>query len=180
MGKDRISTLALSTQHFLESMTIAATIKPDLAGLLPEEVQAVLADHFAARGQARYRAGQVARWLYERLAGSFDEMTDLPAAEREALKEAFDLTAPAVAKLSRSVDGTAKHLWRLKDGELIESVLIPTPSRLTLCISSQAGCAMACSARARSWRSTAAPAAGRTTTATARSATSSSWGWASR
>jgi 23S rRNA (adenine2503-C2)-methyltransferase len=132
-------------------MTITATIKPDLAGLLPEEVQAVLADHFAARGQARYRAGQVARWLYERLAGSFDEMTDLPAAEREALKESFDLTAPAVAKLSRSVDGTAKHLWRLHDGELIESVLIPTTSRLTLCISSQAGCAMACSFCATGW-----------------------------
>ena len=146
--------MALGTQHLalsFESMTIAATIKPDLAGLLPEEVQAVLADHFAARGQARYRAGQVARWLYERLAGSFDEMTDLPAAEREALKEAFDLTAPAVAKLSRSVDGTAKHLWRLKDGELIESVLIPTSSRLTLCISSQAGCAMACSFCATGW-----------------------------
>ena len=132
-------------------MTVAATLKPDLAGLLPEEADAVLAGHFAARGQPRYRAGQVRKWLYERLAGSFDEMTDLPAAEREALKEAFDLTAPAVARLSRSTDGTAKHLWRLKDGELIESVLIPTPSRLTLCISSQAGCAMACSFCATGW-----------------------------
>ena len=132
-------------------MTVAATIKPDLAGLLPEEVEGVLGDHFAARGQARYRTGQVTKWLYERLAGSFEEMTDLPAAEREALKEAFELTAPAVAKLSRSVDGTAKHLWRLKDGELIESVLIPTPTRLTLCISSQAGCAMACSFCATGW-----------------------------
>lgn len=132
-------------------MTVAATIKPDLVGLLPEEVEGVLGDHFAARGQARYRAGQVTKWLYERLAGSFEEMTDLPAAEREALKEAFEITAPAVAKLSRSVDGTAKHLWRLKDGELIESVLIPTSTRLTLCISSQAGCAMACSFCATGW-----------------------------
>ena len=132
-------------------MTVAATIKPDLAGLLPEDAEAMLKEHFARRGQARYRAGQVAKWIYERLAGGFDEMTDLPSAEREALKESFELTAPAVAKLSRSVDGTAKHLWRLKDGELIESVLIPTPSRLTLCISSQAGCAMACSFCATGW-----------------------------
>ncbi|HSU12793.1 23S rRNA (adenine(2503)-C(2))-methyltransferase RlmN [Longimicrobium sp.] len=132
-------------------MTVTATIKPDLAGLLPEDAEAMLKQHFAERGQAKYRAGQVAKWLYERLASGFDEMTDLPAAEREALKEKFELSSPAVAKLSRSVDGTAKHLWRLKDGELIESVLIPTPSRLTLCISSQAGCAMACSFCATGW-----------------------------
>jgi 23S rRNA (adenine2503-C2)-methyltransferase len=131
--------------------TVAATIRPDLAGLLPDEAEAVLSAHFAGRGQPKYRAKQVVKWVYERLAGGFEEMTDLPAAERDALKEAFELTAPAVAKLSRSVDGTAKHLWRLKDGELIESVLIPTPSRLTLCISSQAGCAMACSFCATGW-----------------------------
>jgi 23S rRNA (adenine2503-C2)-methyltransferase len=129
----------------------AAALKPDLAGLLPEEAAEVLARHFAGRGQPKYRAGQVVKWLYERLALSFDEMTDLPAAEREALKEAFTLCSPAVAKLSRSVDGTAKHLWRLGDGELIESVLIPTPRRLTLCISSQAGCAMACTFCATGW-----------------------------
>ena len=129
----------------------AATLHPDLVGLLPEEAEGVLREHFAARGQPKYRAGQVAKWLYERLALSFDEMTDLPAAEREALKDAFTLTAPVAAKTSRSTDGTAKHLWRLQDGELIESVLIPTPTRLTLCISSQAGCAMACTFCATGW-----------------------------
>jgi len=146
-----VQDLGLRTRDFFSNMSIAATIKPDLAGLLPEDAQAVLQEHFARRGQAKYRAAQVLKWVYERLAGEFDEMTDLPAAERAALKESFDLTSPAVAKLSRSVDGTAKHLWRLKDGELIESVLIPTPSRLTLCISSQAGCAMACSFCATGW-----------------------------
>ena len=132
-------------------MTVAAAIQPDLAGLLPEEAEGVLRAHFAARGQPKYRAAQVVKWVFERLALSFDEMTDLPAAEREALKEAFQLTSPAVARLSRSVDGTAKHLWRLADGELIESVLIPTTTRLTLCISSQAGCAMACTFCATGW-----------------------------
>ena len=108
--------------------------RPDLVGLLPEEADAAVRAHFAARGQPAYRAGQVVRWLYERGAFSFAEMTDLPQAERAALAEAFAFTAPEPAKVSRSVDGTAKHLWRLDDGELIESVLIPTPTRLTLCI----------------------------------------------
>jgi 23S rRNA (adenine2503-C2)-methyltransferase len=129
----------------------ASETKTDLVGLLPEEAEAALVEHFSRRGQPRYRARQVLGWLYERLAFGFEEMSDLPRAERDALARAFDFTAPEVAKLSRSTDGTAKHLWRLGDGELIESVLIPTSTRLTLCISSQAGCAMACSFCATGW-----------------------------
>ncbi len=125
--------------------------RPDLVGMLPDEAGEALRAHFAARGHPAYRAGQVVRWLYERGAASFAEMTDLPQGERAALAEAFDFTAPEAARVSRSVDGTAKHLWRLADGELIESVLIPTPTRLTLCISSQAGCAMACTFCATGW-----------------------------
>lgn len=132
-------------------MSADAPIKPDLAGLLPEDAEAALRAHFAARGQPPYRVGQVVRWLYEREAFSFDAMTDLPAAERAALAEAFTLCAPEAAKISKSTDGTAKHLWRLSDGELIESVLIPTKTRLTLCVSSQAGCAMACAFCATGW-----------------------------
>lgn len=127
------------------------TSLPDLVGLPPEEAEARLAGHFAARGQPRYRTAQVLGWLYTRDAEDFEAMTNLPAAERAALAEAFAFTAPEAAKVSRSADGTAKHLWRLADGELIESVLIPAPSRLTLCISSQAGCAMACSFCATGW-----------------------------
>jgi 23S rRNA (adenine2503-C2)-methyltransferase len=124
---------------------------PDLVGMVPEEAEAALGEHFATRGQPGYRVGQVLRWVYERGAFGFGDMTDLPQAERAALAEAFAFTAPEPAKVSRSVDGTAKHLWRLADGELIESVLIPTPTRLTLCISSQAGCAMACTFCATGW-----------------------------
>jgi len=130
-------------------ITIAA--RTDLVGSTPEEAQEALASHFAARGQPGYRVGQVQRWLYERLAPSFEAMTDLPAAERAALARDFSFTSLEAAKVSRSRDGTAKHLWRLADGELIESVLIPTPKRLTLCISSQAGCAMACTFCATGW-----------------------------
>lgn len=129
-----------------------AVEKPDLVGMQREEAAAVLAAHFATRGQRQFRVGQTLAWLYERVALSFDEMTDLSVAERSALGDAFELTAPAPASVARSTDGTAKHLWRLADGELVESVLIPAADgRLTLCISSQAGCAMACVFCATGW-----------------------------
>jgi 23S rRNA (adenine2503-C2)-methyltransferase len=123
----------------------------ELVGLLPEDAERLVSAHFVERGQPAYRAAQVLGWLYERDAMSFDAMSNLPASERAALADRFAFTAPEAAKVSRSTDGTAKHLWRLADGELIESVLIPTPDRLTLCISSQAGCAMACTFCATGW-----------------------------
>jgi 23S rRNA (adenine2503-C2)-methyltransferase len=129
----------------------ALATRPDLLGLTPEEVEQALAGHFSARGQPAYRVRQVTDWIFERRARSFDEMTNLPRAEREALADHFAMTALAASRTSRSSDGTTKHLWRLDDGELIESVLIPTAKRLTLCISSQAGCAMACSFCATGW-----------------------------
>jgi 23S rRNA (adenine2503-C2)-methyltransferase len=125
--------------------------RPDLLSLPREAVEAELAAHFAARGVRSFRVRQVAGWLYERDATSFEEMTDLPAVERAALGERFRLTVAEAAEAARSADGTVKHLWRLADGELIESVLIPAPERLTLCVSSQAGCAMACVFCATGW-----------------------------
>ncbi|HEX6070054.1 MAG TPA: hypothetical protein VFZ18_09520, partial [Longimicrobiaceae bacterium] len=101
---------------------ITVATRPDLLDATAVAAEEALATHFAGRRQPAYRVRQVMAWLYERLALSFEEMTDLPRAEREALAEAFTLTAPETAKLSRSRDGTAKHLWRLADGELIESV----------------------------------------------------------
>jgi 23S rRNA (adenine2503-C2)-methyltransferase len=120
------------------------TNKPDLLGMTPEEMDEALGRHFDARGQPRYRANQVRRWVLEGLAEDFEAMTDLPREERESLAHSFSLAEPECAVVSRSSDGTVKHLWRLADGELVESVLIPTEERLTLCISSQAGCGMGC------------------------------------
>jgi 23S rRNA (adenine2503-C2)-methyltransferase len=130
---------------------MTSELRPDLLSLTPDELRAVLTAHFAGRGQPKYRAGQVERWLYERLARSADEMTDLPEGERTALAEAFRIAEPVAQTVQRSSDGTVKHLWRLEDGELVESVLIPTDRRLTLCISSQAGCAMGCTFCATGW-----------------------------
>jgi 23S rRNA (adenine2503-C2)-methyltransferase len=120
------------------------TMTPELLGLVPDDLDGILEAHFRARGQPAYRARQVRSWVLEKLAPDFESMTDLPKTERDALSRAFTLTEGDLATLSRSGDGTVKHLWRLEDGELVESVLIPTDDRLTLCISSQAGCGMGC------------------------------------
>jgi 23S rRNA (adenine2503-C2)-methyltransferase len=125
--------------------------RPDLVGLSPDEVAIALREHFDARGVPGYRVRQVLAWLHERDAPDFATMTDLPVAEREALGRAFRLSSPRAATTSRSTDGTVKHLWQFDDGETIESVLIPSGSRLTLCMSSQAGCAMACVFCATGW-----------------------------
>jgi 23S rRNA (adenine2503-C2)-methyltransferase len=116
----------------------------DLLSLTPDALDQALGDHFAQRGQPAFRAQQVKEWILEQHVPGFDGMTNLPKGEREALAERFFLDEAEVATLSRSKDGTVKHLWRLSDGELVESVLIPTEGRSTLCISSQAGCAMGC------------------------------------
>ena len=130
---------------------MADTARPDLLSLPPEDLRAELTAFFDSRGQPAYRVGQVERWLFKELATSFEELTDLPVTERAALAETFTLKEPEEAHVSLSEDGTVKHLWRLHDGELIESVLIPTDRRLTLCISSQAGCAMGCTFCATGW-----------------------------
>ena len=125
--------------------------RPDLLSLEPDELHQSLVRHFSARGQPAYRAGQVQRWIYEGMALGPGHMTDLPAGERDGLEQAFRMDEPVADRVSVSRDGTVKHLWRLSDGQLVESVLIPTDTRLTLCISSQAGCAMGCTFCATGW-----------------------------
>jgi 23S rRNA (adenine2503-C2)-methyltransferase len=129
----------------------ATTDRPDLIGLPPDRARLALHDHFRRRGVAAYRVDQTAARIFDKLALSCAEITELPAPERAALAQAFRFSAPRLARSQLSADGTAKHLWRLDDGELIESVLIPGRDRLTLCISSQAGCAMACTFCATGW-----------------------------
>ncbi len=123
----------------------------DLLGLEPQEARRHLGEHFRDRGAPGYRVGQVLQWIYQELAPDFQGMTNLPVEEREALARAFTLSEPVADTVARSDDGTVKHLWRLADGEQVESVLIPTSGRLTLCISSQAGCAMGCTFCATGW-----------------------------
>src|SRR6478609_6684637 len=104
------------------------------------------------RGQPKYRAEQVTRWLYQKRATSFETMTDLPAALRKDLAEAFTFARLENLRVLGSKDTTRKFLFRLPDGALIESVLIPaspalygeTSDRRTACVSTQVGCAYGC------------------------------------
>ncbi len=125
--------------------------RPDLLGMAPAELGRQLKEHFRARGQPGYRARQVADWVFAGEVSAVGGMTNLPALERTALGGAFRLAEPAEAKVAESADGSVKHLWRLEDGEVVESVLIPAGRRLTLCISSQAGCALGCRFCATGW-----------------------------
>ncbi|MBI5049514.1 MAG: 23S rRNA (adenine(2503)-C(2))-methyltransferase RlmN [Nitrospirae bacterium] len=97
-------------------------------------------------GQKPYRTRQIINWIYLKLAASFDEMTNLPLSLREVFNKTAYISSIILLKRQISRDGTQKFLFELEDGETIESVLIPDNDkrRLTLCISSQVGCAMRC------------------------------------
>lgn len=95
-------------------------------------------------GEKPYRAEQIFRWVFQRRAVSIDQMTDISKAFRERLKEEYEIAGNTVLDVRRSSDGTRKFLSGLGDSSRIESVLIAEGLRLTLCVSSQAGCAMGC------------------------------------
>ncbi|MEN8143315.1 MAG: 23S rRNA (adenine(2503)-C(2))-methyltransferase RlmN [Gemmatimonadota bacterium] len=119
------------------------TLQP-LLDMSPSDAEQSLTDFLAARGEEPYRARQILSWVYEHRATSFADMSSLPAPVRTALADEYSLTLLSEAFSARSRDGTLKHLWALDDGEQVESVLIPVEGRVTLCISSQVGCALGC------------------------------------
>ena len=119
--------------------------KVNLLDLVPAEAGRVLREFAAAHAQPAYRANQVVPRLWQRPVRSFDEITELPKAFRELLAEHFELPRLQCATLQRSSDGTQKFLFRLADGQAVETVAIPDEGRMTFCISSQAGCALKCS-----------------------------------
>jgi 23S rRNA (adenine2503-C2)-methyltransferase len=112
----------------------------DLTGLLQDEVEALMVE----LGQARYRGRQLFQWVQARRATDVDAMTTLSRDLRAALANRVTVSRPEVAREQRATDGTRKFLFRLHDGEEIESVLIPDQDRLTACISTQVGCPLAC------------------------------------
>ena len=116
----------------------------DLLSLTPDAARAAITEWLAARGEPAYRLRQVLPRLWRRPVARWEDATDLPADLRRELEHAFPLARLEVAAHQISKDGTEKFLWRLADGEAIESVLIPEGRRRTLCISSQVGCALGC------------------------------------
>lgn len=125
-----------------------ASLRESITSLTRDELSARL----AVLGERPFRAGQILEWVYQRRAKSYAEMTNLPAALRASLAESLPFGSLEPVRQLGSRDTTRKYLFRLADGQLIESVLIPaSPSlygeasdRMTLCLSTQVGCAYGC------------------------------------
>lgn len=117
------------------------TEKKDIKSLTLEE----LSEFVAELGEKPFRAKQLYQWMHEKLASSYDEMTNLPRTFREKLAENSVCTAlKTVQMLESAVDGTRKYLFGLEDGNVIESVLMKYKHGNSVCISSQVGCRMGC------------------------------------
>lgn len=95
-------------------------------------------------GQPAYRGKQIAAWIYHRGAQSISDMTDLPRELRSQLENEFQVGLPEISHQDRSADDTVKYVLKLADGQTIESVLLPYPDRVSVCLSTQVGCAAGC------------------------------------
>lgn len=100
----------------------------------------------SAVGEPKFKAKQIYQWIWQKGVLDFDEMSNLSKSLREELKNSFSFYPLQKVHEQRSLDGTIKTGWKLQDGFIIESVLIPVPkdNRYTLCVSSQVGCSLAC------------------------------------
>ncbi len=115
--------------------------KTNLKALSKQELESFVKES----GLPAFRTKQLQHWIYEKHVRSISDITELSKELREGLAEKAYISNLEVLERKSSGDGTEKYLFGLEDGESIESVLIPDEDRLTLCISSQAGCAMGCS-----------------------------------
>lgn len=119
---------------------VETAARRDIRKLSLEELKAF----FVAHGDKAFRAQQVYEWLWKKSAKDFDQMTNLSLATRGLLKSHFVINFIRVDHMQRSADGTIKNAVTLHDGLVVESVLIPTETRITACVSSQVGCSLAC------------------------------------
>jgi 23S rRNA (adenine2503-C2)-methyltransferase len=117
---------------------------PGILDLPLADARKKIEEWVAARGLPGYRANQIVDRLWSRPVRSWADATELPVTLRTDLDHEFPLPTLALETRQDSSDGTRKFLWRLFDHEAVESVLIPSGSRRTLCVSSQSGCALGC------------------------------------
>lgn len=116
------------------------TDKKDIRSLTKEQLQ----DFFVSKGEKAFRGKQVYEWLWSKSAHDFSDMTNISKEIREMLDENFVINHTEIHQIQTSEDGTIKNAVRLFDGLIVESVLIPTQSRTTACVSSQVGCSLDC------------------------------------
>lgn len=114
--------------------------KKDIRALSLQELEA----YFSSIGEKPFRAKQVYEWLWNKNAHSLSEMTNLSKSLRENLEHHFSIKPAEIHVMQRSIDGTIKNAVKLHDGNVVESVLIPTAKRTTACVSSQVGCSLDC------------------------------------
>ncbi len=123
-----------------ESSAVTAEAPRNFYSFTLEKLEAYL-KHY---GKEKFRAQQIFKWVYEQRVTNFDEMLNLSKDLRSELKKLIVFNLPPVLKHLISVDGTQKFLFDVGDGNSIEAVVIPSDDRLTLCVSSEIGCNMAC------------------------------------
>ena len=114
--------------------------KKDIRALSKDQLR----DFFVSNGDKAFRGNQVYEWLWSKGAHSFDDMTNVSKNTRSMLENSFVINHIKVDTMQRSSDGTVKNAVRLHDGLVVESVLIPTETRTTACVSSQVGCSLDC------------------------------------
>jgi 23S rRNA (adenine2503-C2)-methyltransferase len=112
----------------------------NLVGLLPSELEDLAVDV----GASRYRGRQLATWIYRKGVFDLDAMSDLPKDFRARLAERAEIRLPEVERVTSSLDGSRKLVFRLQDGGRISAVVMPDEDRLTLCLSTQVGCGFGC------------------------------------
>ncbi|MFS4469663.1 23S rRNA (adenine(2503)-C(2))-methyltransferase RlmN [Maribacter sp. 2210JD10-5] len=114
--------------------------KKDIRALTRDQLR----DFFVSNGDKAFRGNQVYEWLWQKGAHSFEGMTNLSKQTRDMLQDNFVINHIKVDQMQRSADGTIKNAVRLHDDLIVESVLIPTKTRTTACVSSQVGCSLDC------------------------------------
>ena len=114
--------------------------KRDIRALTKDELR----EFFVSSGDKAFRGNQVYEWLWQKSAHTFEAMTSLSKTTRAMLDANFVINHVHVDQMQRSADGTIKNAVKLHDGLIVESVLIPTPTRTTACVSSQVGCSLDC------------------------------------
>ncbi|MDG5489987.1 23S rRNA (adenine(2503)-C(2))-methyltransferase RlmN [Psychroserpens sp. SPM9] len=117
-----------------------STKKKDIRALTKVQLR----DFFVAQGDKAFRGNQVYEWLWNKGAHAFEDMTNISKETRQMLEDHFVINHIKVDQMQRSEDGTVKNAVKLHDGLVVESVLIPTKTRTTACVSSQVGCSLDC------------------------------------
>lgn len=143
MASDTIMTEIITAETLIPKNNASQADKVNLLGLPPQK----LIEFFDSIGEKKFRATQVLKWIHQKGADNFDDMTDVSKALRAKLAQLCEIRAPEVVSQNISSDGTRKWIIRT-DGtgnDCVETVLIPDGDRATLCVSSQVGCTLDCS-----------------------------------